>query len=169
MKDPADVAFTLVYEFNAPKKLVFNAFSDAKALSEWWGPVECKNSVIKLDFKKGGVFHYKMEKGGTVNFGRFIFGEIVPYDCLEFTNSFSDEKGNIVRAPFDIPFPLQVFYRLIFTESNGKTTITMTGQPVQATDEEIDSFRSLLPDMRKGFGASFGKLSDYLFRTMDIN
>ncbi len=165
IQQPSDVAFTLVYEFNAPKKLVFTAFSDAKALGDWWGPAECKNSVVKLDFRKAGVFQYKMEKGSSVNYGRFIFGQILPYDILEFTNAFSDERGNILRAPFDIPLPLEIFYRLTFQENNGKTIITLTGQPVNATQEEIEGFRSIHSGMRKGFGATFDKLFDYLLRS----
>lgn len=162
-KDNSDV-FTIVYEFNAPKKLVFNAFSNSEALSEWWGPVECKNAVLKLDFKKGGVFHYSMEKDGNVNYGCFTFGEIQPYDLLEFTNSFSDEKGNIVRAPFDIQLPVKIFYRLIFAENRGKTIITMTGQPVDASSAEVANFKAINADMKKGFGATFDKLFNYLSR-----
>lgn len=51
--------FTLVREFDAPQKLVFNAFSTADALSEWWGPAESRNSVINLDFRPGGIFHFQ--------------------------------------------------------------------------------------------------------------
>jgi len=98
-------SLSIVHEFNAPKKLVFNAFAKEDALAAWWGPVECKNSVIKLEFREGGFFHYKMEKDGNINYGRFTFGKIQPYDMLEFFNSFSDEHGNIIRAPFDIQLP----------------------------------------------------------------
>ena len=158
----AKAELIIVHEFNSPKELVFEAFADANALGEWWGPVECKNSVIKLDFKTGGTFHYKMEKDGKVNYGRFIFGKIQPHDLLEFTNSFSDEYANIVRAPFDIPLPLEIFYRLTFAENNGKTTITLTGQPINASHEEILSFQSINANVQEGFGATFNQLASYL-------
>ena len=150
------------YEFQAPKKLVFNAFADADALGEWWGPVECKNTVIKLDFKTGGIFHFKMEKNGKVNYGRFVFGKIQPYDLLEFTNAFADENANVVRAPFDIQLPLEIFYRLTFTENNGRTTITLTGQPVNASLEEHSVFESINADVKKGFNATFAQLEHYI-------
>src|SRR5882757_4349660 len=154
--------FHLVHEFDAPKKLVFNAFSDAEALNEWWGPAESHNSVIKLDFRPGGIFHYKMEFSGMTSYGRFLFGKIDPYDLLEFTNSFADEHANIVKAPFDIQLPLEIFYRLAFTENNGKTTITLTGQPVNASPGEVEGFLSIGSSMQQGFGATFDKLSAYL-------
>ena len=154
--------FTISYEFSAPKELVFNAFANAEALNDWWGPVETKNSVIHLDFKTGGIFHYKMESNGRTNFGRFLFGKIEPHDYLEFTNSFSDEHGNVIKAPFDIPLPSEIFYRLSFTESKGKTTINMVGQPTHATDEEQNGFISINASMQQGFGATFNQLAAYL-------
>jgi uncharacterized protein YndB with AHSA1/START domain len=154
--------FTFVQEFNAPKKVVFNAFGNAEALNEWWGPVETQNSVIKLDFRPGGIFHFKMASDGGVSYGRFLFREVKPYDLLEFTNAFADENANVVKAPFGIPLPLEILYRLVFTENKGKTTITMTGQPVDATPEEVETFRSIEPDMQRGFGATFDKLITYL-------
>lgn len=154
--------FTIAYEFNAPKELVFNAFANAEALNEWWGPVETKNSVIRLDFKTGGIFHYKMESKGRTNFGRFLFGKIEPYDYLEFTNSFSDEQANVIKAPFDIPLPMEIFYRLTFSESKGKTMINMTGQPIHANEEEQKGFMSINASMQQGFGATFNQLASYL-------
>ncbi|MES1161325.1 MAG: SRPBCC domain-containing protein [Bacteroidota bacterium] len=154
--------FTFVREFDAPKNLVFNAFSNAGALNEWWGPAESANSVISLDFRPGGIFHFKMDFSGHISYGRFLFKKIEPYDLLEFTNAFADEQAGVVKAPFDIPFPLEIFYRLIFTENNGRTTITLTGQPVNASSEEIESFHSITGSMEQGFGGTFDKLSVYL-------
>lgn len=161
-KQQINEKFTLVHEFNAPKKLVFNAFSNAEALNEWWGPPECKNSVIKLDFKTGGIFHFKMEHPEGTTYGRFLFGKIIPYDLLEYTNAFSDEHANIVAAPFDIKIPREIFYRLTFEEKDGKTILTLTGEPVNASPEEEEGFHSINDSMHQGFGATFDKLVVYL-------
>src|SRR5688572_32627399 len=158
----APAIFKLTREFNAPRQRVFNAFSNAEALNAWWGPVETKNSVIKLDFRPGGIFHYKMDSQGKVTYGRFLFSKIQPFELLEFTNAFADENAKVVRAPFDIQIPLEIFYRLRFTEHNGKTVIEMTGQPVNATPKESEGFRSIGLGMERGFGATFNKLSSYL-------
>ena len=152
----------IVHEFNAPKKLVFNAFSNANALSEWWGPAECEMTVIKLDFRPGGMFHYKMDYQGKINYGRMIFQKIQPHDLLEITNAFADENANPIKAPFDIELPIEIFYRFVFTESNGTTTITMTGTPVDPTQKQLEGFHSIDSSMREGFGATFNQLSLYL-------
>jgi len=154
--------FRFAYEFNAPKELVFNAFANADALNEWWGPVETANSVIRLDFKPGGIFHYKMDYKGHATYGRFLFGKIEPYDLLEFSNGFADEQANIVPAPFDVKLPAEIFYRLLFFEKDGKTTIIMTGEPLNGTKEEEAGFHSINASMKTGFGATFDKLAAYL-------
>ncbi len=155
-------ALTITREFDAPQKEVFNAFADANALNEWWGPAETTNSVIKLDFRPGGIFHFKMESNGKTNYGRFLFRTIQPYDLLEFTNAFADENANPIKAPFDIVLSIEIFYSFVFTEKNGKTTITMTGKPFEGNEEEIDGFMAINEGMQQGFGATFDKLDIYL-------
>ena len=108
------------------------------------------------------VEHYKMESKGRINYGRFLFGKIEPYDYLEFANSFSDEHANVIKPPFDIPLPMEIFYRLTFSESKGKTTINMTGQPIHANEEEQKGFMSINASMQQGFGATFNQLASYL-------
>lgn len=156
--------FVMSYEFNAPKDVVFNAFASAEALDEWWGPVESRNSVITLDFRPGGIFHFKMEREGKISYGRFLFRKIEAPDLLEFSNAFADEKANVVKAPFDITIPNEILYRFRFTEANGKTTIHMTGTPLDASQEELAGFISINEGMKLGFGATFGALAKYLSR-----
>ena len=154
--------FTLVREFDAPRKEVFNAFADADALNEWWGPAETTNSVVKLDFRPGGIFHFKMEANGRVNYGRFLFAKIQPYELLEFSNAFADEKANVVKAPFDIELPLEIFYRIVLTERNGKTMLTLTGSAVNPTVMQQEAFESINEGMQDGFGKTFDKLDVYI-------
>ena len=162
------VVFTLRQEFDAPRELVFNAFANAAALNEWWGPVESRNSVISLDFRPGGIFHYKMESDRGTSYGRFLFRVIQPHDLLEFTNAFADERARVVNAPFDISLPREILYRLTFTEKAGKTTIHLTGKPVQASPEEAAGFLAIGEGMQEGFGATFGQLSKYLAKQTGI-
>lgn len=152
----------LSYEFDVPKKVVFDAFANAEALNEWWGPVEAKNSVISLDFRPGGIFHYKMDFSGHISYGRFLFYQVNPHDLLEFTSAFADEKANVVNAPFDIALPLEILTHLEFTEHKGRTTIHLTATPVNPTPEQLAGFNSIYSSMEAGYGATLAKLSMYL-------
>ncbi|MBT2564709.1 SRPBCC domain-containing protein [Pedobacter sp. ISL-68] len=148
--------------FDAPRELVFNAFSNVEALNAWWGPVQMKNTVISLDFKVGGIFHYKMEGHGQINYARFLFTEINPFSKLVFKLAFVDEELNIIPPPFPIKFPMEILYDFNFSETNKKTTLTMTAIPVNGTAEEIEGFIGLNDSMQQGFGASLNNLETYL-------
>jgi uncharacterized glyoxalase superfamily protein PhnB/uncharacterized protein YndB with AHSA1/START domain len=152
----------IIREFDAPKDIVFKAFSTAEAMAEWWGPVDFHNTVIKFDFRPNGIFHYKMQAPDKLMWGRFIFGKIQEPDLLEFIISFSDENAGLARAPFAPTWPLEVFYTLYFTENNGKTTITLKGFPVNPSDEEYITFVEMQPGAYKGFNATLDQLEYYL-------
>jgi uncharacterized protein YndB with AHSA1/START domain len=162
MKTSKATTFTIVREFNAPIEDVFNAFAEAGALNEWWGPSETNNSTILLDFRPGGIFHYKMEKDGNVNYGRFLFSRIEPHHTLEFTNSFADENANVIPAPFDISLPKVIFYSLTFSARNAATVLTLTASPVDASATEIEGFSSINESMQQGFEGTFAQLAEYL-------
>jgi hypothetical protein len=158
----ANKGLVIVRKINASKEMVFNAFAEAEALSAWWGPKGMPITVHKLDFRNGGVFHYKMEGNGQIMWGIFHYKNIIEPDMIEFVNSFSDEGGNICKAPFPIDFPLEIFNRLTLEENNGVTTLTLKGHPINATAEQEETYRSMFTSMQHGFGATMDQLEAYL-------
>lgn len=159
--------FTLKYTFKHPQKDVFNAFTTPEALKQWWGPAESENTVISLEFSPGGVFHFRMNFQGEIMYGRFLYKKIESHNYLEFTNAFADEHANVISAPFDKNFPLEILYRLEFIEKEkGKTTISLTAEPLDATQRESDVFNSLIPSMNEGFAKTWDKLQGYLEKSL---
>lgn len=152
----------IVRDFKAPKEMVFDAFATAEAFAQWWGPVGMPVSVISFEFKNGGKLHYKMEGNGNTMWGIFKFGKIERPDLLEFVNSFSDESGNICKAPFPIEFPLEILNIMTLSEKNGITTMTLTGYPVNPTEEQAATYYSMMENMSQGFGGTFDQLDSYL-------
>ncbi len=154
--------FSITRSFNAPKDLVFQAFSNEAALAEWWGPVGMALTVKSFDFSPGGKFHYKMEGNGQTMWGLFNYVSITPPDSIEFINSFSDEAGNICKPPFAIDFPLEIFNKLSLQEINGVTTITLKGHPLRATAAQEAVYNSMSGSMNQGFAGTFDQLEKYL-------
>ena len=152
--------------FNAPKEIVFNAFSDAAVFSQWWGPPGVPITVVKFNFKQNGIFLYKAEMQGQTMWGRFIYQQISKPDFLEFVSSFSDENGGITRAPFSDKFPLEIFNRFEFSEEDNITTITMKGYPINASEEEMEMYVAAKAGMQQGFAGTFNQLEDYLALTI---
>ena len=153
---------TITHEFSASRELVFDAYSDAGSLVEWWGPVGYKLTVLSLEFQPKGLFHYKMENEQRVMWGRFIYGKIERPELIEFTLSFSDEAGGITRAPFFKNWPLEIFNELILTKKNGKTIATLTCYPINATKEEVASFQANKHSFYGGLSATNNQLELYL-------
>ena len=162
----ADDEFEIPRVYDAPRDLVWKAWTDAGALAKWWGPKGSTIRVIKLDFRPGGVFHYAMAfQPGHEMFGRFVYREIEAPGRLVYVNSFSDADGGITRAPFPQlgdKWPLEVLNILTLTEQDGKTTLTLRGGPINATEEERKTFAGMADSMRQGFGGTFDQLAEYL-------
>jgi uncharacterized protein YndB with AHSA1/START domain len=165
-KRTSDEVLTITYDFNAPRKLVFDAYAHAESLAEWWGPAGYKLTVVKLDFRPKGLFLYKMEAPERVMWGRFIYGQIIKPELIEFTLSFSDEHGGITRAPFFNPWPLEIFNELRLVEKNGKTTITLKSFPLNATKDELASFKTNKHSFREGTTATMDELTVYLSKQL---
>jgi uncharacterized protein YndB with AHSA1/START domain len=156
------VGLKIVRDFKAPRTLVFQAFSTAEAFADWWGPAGMPITIKQLDFKKGGMLHYKTEGGGQTMWGLFKYGNIVNPDLIEFVNSFSDEDGSICKPPFPIEFPLEISNQITLHENNGITTLTLEGQPLNATPVQEATFYSMINNISEGFAGTFKQLESYL-------
>lgn len=155
--------FVISRTFDAPRDLVWKAFSEAEALAQWWGPKGFVTEVIKLDFRPGGIFHYSMRSaGGTEMWGRFDYKEIDEPERVVFVNSFSNAAGERTRSPFHDTWPLEVLNNMTFTEEDGKTTLTLVGGPINATAEECQTFANNHKSMQGGFSGTFEQLEAYL-------
>jgi uncharacterized protein YndB with AHSA1/START domain len=59
-----ELVFTRV--FDAPRELVFKAWTDPKQVAQWWGPRGFSNPVCELDLRPGGAIRIHMRgRGGT--------------------------------------------------------------------------------------------------------
>jgi uncharacterized protein YndB with AHSA1/START domain len=149
--------------FDAPRGLVFKAWAEAERLVQWWGPKGFDVKVSQLDFRPGGIFHYGISlPDGNEMWGKFVYHEITEPERIVFVSSFSDKDGGITRAPFSQAWPLEVLNELTLTERDGKTTLTLRGGPINATDEEYKTFESAFGSMQQGFGGTFDQLDEYL-------
>jgi uncharacterized protein YndB with AHSA1/START domain len=154
--------FELSRTFNAPRELVWKAYSEAERMARWWGPAGSTIEIKKFEFTPGGVFHYYLESPHGPMWGRFVYDEIHPPEGVTFVSSFSDENGGVTRAPFSELFPLELFNRVSFTDEDGKTRVDMTGWPVDATDEEYDFYEKMFASMKQGFTGTLDRLDEYL-------
>lgn len=154
--------FSIVREYKATKTEVFEAFASAEALAQWWGPIEAPIDVIHLDFKPNGIFHYRM-KGNPVTYGIFKYINIDRPNTISWINSFADENGRVIKPPFEgMDIPKEILNTISLEENNGRTVLSLVAEPVNAAENEIETFNSIIDSMEQGYGGTLGQLEEYL-------
>ena len=158
-----DGAFIITRVFNAPRDLVWKAWSDAEQMQTWWGPKGCSIKVANFEFRPGGFFHYAMQfSNGQQTWGRFLYRDIATQERIAWLNSFSNEGCGITRAPFDQLIPLEILNEATFVEKAEKTTVTLHARPHGAAENERKVFEGMFASLNEGYGGTLDKLAGTL-------
>ena len=125
----ADRELVIVRVLDAPRALVWKAWTEPERLKRWWGPRTFTAPVAKIDLRVGGAFLYCMRQSdGKDIWGTGVYREIAPLKRIVYTDSFADEKGNVVPATYygmSREFPLEMQVTVTFEDHDGKTKITL--------------------------------------------
>jgi len=155
--------FTVSRVFDAPRELVFDAWTQEKHLKEWFGPAGCAIVDCKLDLRPGGFFHYGMRfMNGQVMWGKWLFKEIKRPEKLVLISQFSDAKGGLGRHPGNPDWPRETLSTTTFEAQGDKTLLTLRWSPYNASDVERKTFVSGAASMEQGWGGTFKQLDEYL-------
>ncbi len=148
----------IVRVFDAPRERVWKAWADPEQVTKWWGPKEFTAPFCKIDLRVGGKFLYCMRSpDGKDYWGTGVYREIVPMERIVCTDSFADEKGNVVPAThygMSSDFPLEMLVTVTFEDIGGKTRLTLkhVGNPAGAERDGAE----------QGWSQSFDKLAEAL-------
>jgi uncharacterized protein YndB with AHSA1/START domain len=89
---------TITRVFDAPRELVWNAWTDPKYVMQWWGPQGFTAPVCKMDFRVGGKFLCCMRSpDGQEFWNAGEYHEIIPYEKIVSSMYFADAEGNKVE------------------------------------------------------------------------
>jgi uncharacterized protein YndB with AHSA1/START domain len=115
--------------FDAPRELVFRAWTDREHLLRWHAPRGCSLVIRELDFRPGGVFHYAIQiADGRECWCKGVYREIVEPERIVYTLARTDESGGDVdpRAVGMHPeWPAVTVVTLTFEDLGGKTRLTL--------------------------------------------
>jgi len=118
--------------FDAPRELVWKAWTDPKYVMQWWGPKGFTAPFCEIDFRVGGKFLCCMRAPDGQEFWNAVeYREIVPYEKIVSLMYFSDSKGNridpaqlgIEHAAIEGAYDVTTFEDL----GNGQTKLTFIG------------------------------------------
>ena len=147
---PSDREIRMTRVFDAPRRLVFEAWTNPKHLPRWMlGPEGWTMPVCEIDLRPGGAWHFVWRRSdGTEMEMRGVYREITPPERLVNTESWGGDWPETINT-------------LMLSEKDGKTTMSQT--VLYPSKEARDA--ALKTGMKDGASVSFDRLADYL-RTM---
>jgi uncharacterized protein YndB with AHSA1/START domain len=144
---PSDREVTLTRVFDAPRRMVYDAFTKPELLKRWFGPRDWSLVECEVDLRVGGGFRFVLEGPGGRRMGmRGVYRELAPPDRSVHLESFDDFPGE----------PAVV--TTVLTEESGKTTLTAT---VLSPSKEVRD-AVLKSGMEHGAAESYDKLAELL-------
>jgi len=132
---------------DAPRRLVFNAWTDPGQAAHWWGPKGFTTISCDMDVRLGGAWRRSMRSpAGTVHTARGVYREIVAPERLVFTYAWDDAAGNPRH---------ETLVTITFAEDRGgKTRLTLH----QAVFETV----AARDDHRGGWTSCLDRFAEYL-------
>jgi uncharacterized protein YndB with AHSA1/START domain len=146
--------------FDAPRALVWKAWTDPETLMRWWGPKYFTSPVAKIDLREGGEYLFAMRSPeGQDLYSTGTYKKIDPMNEIIYTDSFSDAEGNIIPPSVfgmgdDYPVASDITVR--FEDYDGKTKLTVIGNRPQGIMGEYAT---------AGWNESLDKLADSLSKS----
>ncbi len=117
--------------FDAPRELVWRAWTDPKYVMQWWGPKGFTAPVCKMDFRVGGKSLFCMRTpDGYEGWNAIEYHEIVLHEKIVSSMYFSDSEGNkIDPEQLGIEQAIDGAYDVTLFEDlgNGQTKLTHIG------------------------------------------
>jgi uncharacterized protein YndB with AHSA1/START domain len=147
---------TIVREYDAPREKVWQAWTTAEQLKQWWAPRGFTSPTVEIDPKVGGELYIVMQAGD--NMGpmsgmkapmKGVFSEVVPNEKLVFSNMAVDESGKVL---------LSGETSVTFEDVGSKTKMTVrTGAEGDGPNVEM-----MLGGMEQGWNEQSDKLGEFL-------
>jgi uncharacterized protein YndB with AHSA1/START domain len=144
---PSDREVVVTRVFNAPRRLVWEAYTNPVHLPHWMlGPKGWTMPVCEIDLRVGGAWHFVWRRAdGTEMATGGVYQEIVPPERLVSSESSSGDWPETLNT-------------LLLEEEGGKTTITQ--RVLYPSKEARDA--ALKTGMTEGMSESFDRLAEYL-------
>ena len=153
-KPLAEGELTITRTFDAPRALVFAAWTDSKHLAQWWGPRGCTNPVCEIDPRAGGKLRIHMQMpDGVVHRLRGVVEDIAAPERLVLTLAAVDESDRAL---------LQGRTVVTFAEQHGKTTMILHTRAGALAQEAL----LWLDGMNEGWTQSIERLEAFVARVV---
>jgi uncharacterized protein YndB with AHSA1/START domain len=144
--------------FDAPRELVFKAWTEPEHLKQWWGPDGFTTPVCEVDLRVGGAWKIVMRfpDGANEHTMHAVYREIFPPERLTFANVALDKDGNRL---------LEGLTTITFADLDGKTKLTLQTRVTGL----VPYAGRMLEGMEPGWSQSLERLAERLTSTSRSN
>lgn len=154
--------YVLDREFDAPRDLVWKAWTDPELVSRWYGP-NIETVIHAFDLEAGGAWLNEMKMGGNSMFSKMVFQEVVaPEKMVWHHHSCTDGDWNDIENPMMPDWPRLLHTTVTFTENGDKSSVRLSQVPMEASDEEIACFAQAMSNMDGGWGSGYQIIDEIL-------
>jgi uncharacterized protein YndB with AHSA1/START domain len=146
---PSDLEVVMTRIVDAPRGLVFQAWTDPEHVARWWGRAGSTNPVCEMDVRQGGAWRIvQREADGSEYPFKGVYREVVPPERLVFSFVLDAEPWSSRES----------VTTLALTDQDGGTLLTITTrfQTVEDRDAMIQA------EMAVGAAEAFDRLDSYL-------
>ena len=149
---------SITKEFDAPRDLVWDAYTKPELLDKWWAPKPLTSRTKEMDFKVGGKRFYAMvTPEGQERWILQEYRSITPKSNFTLFNAFADEDQNAELPGSD--------WDLNFTEKNGKTTVH-----ISIYNESLERLERMIEfGFKEGTAAQLSNLEELLANLQEPN
>lgn len=155
--DKAAKTVYITREFNADLGLVWDAFTKAEILDQWWAPKPLSSKTIKMDFREGGRRFYAMVSAEGVEIGWQIhdYTSISPKTNFKFLSAFADKDEN--------PFLPGSNWDVNFSEHTGSDNHLATKVSITIYNDSLERMEKMIEmGFKEGFTATLTALETLL-------
>lgn len=148
--ETADREIKITRVFNAPRALVWTAWTDPKHVVHWWGPNGFTNTIHKMEVKVGGVWDFMMHgPDGTDYPNKIVFTEVVKPELLKFDHG-SDDPNDPGRFKVTVNFTA-------IEKNKTEIQMRMLFQTKEARDFVVEKYGAI-----EGNTQTMNRLEEYL-------
>jgi len=143
-----DRELVITRTLNAPAELVWEVFTKAEHIANWWGPNGFTNTINIMDVKPGGLWDFVMHGPDGTNYkNKSIFKEIVPLKRIVFDH-FNPDFTTTIQFE-DLGEQTHIHWHMLFNSAEEFIQVVKTFKADEGLKQNIEKLNAYLVGLKK--------------------
>jgi uncharacterized protein YndB with AHSA1/START domain len=139
--------------FDAPRDVVWDAWTDPKQVVQWWGPQGFTTTIHEMDVRPGGAWRHTMHGPDGADYpGKSVFSEVVKPERIVLTHSGGKEGGRVVNFKSTWTFEAEgdqtrVTIRMVFDSAEARGFVAKEHGAIEGGKQTLRRLGEYLRDL----------------------